>query len=355
VNITKRASRRSFLHLGAGAAAALGMSDILAQRGLAASSTGRAVVCVYLTGGHDSNNMIVPLESAAYDDYAKGRGPLALPRESLLAVDSGGSGKFGFHPSLTGLRDLYNQNALAILANVGPVTMNSSYAPPHVRYVPDGYMGVDWSVPTVAPLARGVSMAGTVVSGERGKILAMTLRAAGPVGSFPDTVFGRGLEQIAKVLRLGVASQTVFTIPVGGYFSHRREPDLYSTLDHGLTAFYRFLHDQGLADRVTIYTDTEFNRTLVPNASGNSDPAWGGHQMILGGSVLGGRIYGKFPSLQVGGQDDAAGNGTWRPTTLDLQYAATLAGWQGTVDLETLPGYEGLKSVAQKRLDFLTA
>jgi hypothetical protein len=57
----------------------------------------------------------------------------------------------------------------------------------------------------------------------------------------------------------------------------------------------------------------------------------------------------------VGGQDDAAGNGTWRPTTLDLQYAATLAGWQGTVDLETLPGYEVLKSVAQKRLDFLTA
>jgi len=354
VNIAKRSSRRSFLHLGAGTAAALGMSEMLAQRGHAAS-TGRAVVCVYLLGGHDSNNLIVPLESPAYDSYVNGRGSLALPRESLLAVDSGGSGKFGFHPSLAGLRDLYNQNALAILANVGPASMNSSYNPPHVRYVPGGYMGVDWSVPSVTPLARGVSMAGTRMSSERGKDLAMAVRAAGAAGSFPDTVFGRGLEQIARALRLGAVSETVFTVPLGGYFGHRREVDLYSTLDKGLTAFYRFLHDQGLADRVTIYTDTEFNRTLVPNARGNSDPAWGGHQMILGGSVLGGRIYGKFPSLEVGGPDDAAGNGTWRPTTLDLQYTATLAAWHGTVGMETLPGYEGLNSVAQTRLDFLTA
>jgi uncharacterized protein (DUF1501 family) len=331
------------------------MSDLLAQRADAASSAGRAVVCIYLLGGHDSNNLIVPLESPAYEDYARGRGPLAVPRESLLAVDSGGAGRFGFHPSLPGLRDLFSQNALAILANVGPASMNSSYNPPHVRYVPGGYMGVDWSVPSVAPLARGVSMAGTAVSGERGKSLAMAVRAAGPAGNFPDTVFGRGLEQVARALQLGAASQTVFTVPVGGYFGHRREADLYSTLDNGLTAFYRFLHDAGLAGRVTVYTDTEFNRTLVPNAFGNSDRAWGGHQMILGGSVLGGRIYGKFPSLQVGGPDDAAGNGTWRPTTLDVQYAATLAAWQGTIDLETFPGYEALKALSQKRLDFLTA
>ena len=120
MNIAKKSSRRSFLHLGAGTAAALGMSDILAQRAHAAASAGRAVVCVYLLGGHASNNMIVPLESPEYDFYVKGRGPIALPRESLLAVDSGASGKFGFHPNLPGLRDLYSQNALAILANVGP-------------------------------------------------------------------------------------------------------------------------------------------------------------------------------------------------------------------------------------------
>src|ERR1051326_6360588 len=167
LNIAKKSSRRSFLNLGAGAAAVLGM-DLLSPLARAAGS-GRAVVCIYLLGGNDSNNMVVPIDSPAYDLYAKARGPLALARESLLAVDSGGFGKFGFHPSLPGLRDLYGQNAAPGLANVGPSAMASNYTPaPHIRYVPNGYMGVDWSEPDVHPLRHGVTVASPGIGGPRG-------------------------------------------------------------------------------------------------------------------------------------------------------------------------------------------
>ena len=119
MNSAKHTSRRSFLNIGARAAAAISLSEVLSPISLSAASPNRAVVCIYLLGGNDSNNMIVPLDSPAYDAYARGRGSLALAKDSLLAVQSGPSDAYGFHPNLPGLRDLYNQNALAVVANVG--------------------------------------------------------------------------------------------------------------------------------------------------------------------------------------------------------------------------------------------
>ena len=104
---------------------------------------------------------------------------------------------------------------------------------------------------------------------------------------------------------------------------------------------------------MTVYTDTEFNRTLVPNRSGGTDHAWGGHQLVLGGSTLGGQIYGRFPSLEVRGADDAAGNGTWVPSTSSAQYAATLAYWYGKTTLADVPEYAGSGDAMDNRLGFL--
>ena len=69
------------------------------------------MVCIYLVGGNDSNNMIVPLDSPAYDAYARGRGALALAKDSLLGVQSGAAGSYGFHPNLPGLRGALNLHA----------------------------------------------------------------------------------------------------------------------------------------------------------------------------------------------------------------------------------------------------
>jgi uncharacterized protein (DUF1501 family) len=102
--------------------------------------------------------MIFPLDSPAYDTYARGRGPLALAKDSLLDVQSGASERYGFHPNLPGLRDLYSQNALAVVANVGRVAPGRSTAGEltdntgemQVRYLPGGYLAIPWAVPVAA-------------------------------------------------------------------------------------------------------------------------------------------------------------------------------------------------------------
>jgi uncharacterized protein (DUF1501 family) len=75
----------------------------------------KALVCVFLFGGNDGNNMIVPID-VRYNGYATGRGRLALPKSDLLAV-----GDFGLHPQLSGIRELWSRDKAAAVANVGPL------------------------------------------------------------------------------------------------------------------------------------------------------------------------------------------------------------------------------------------
>ena len=90
------------------------------------ASTGefRALVCLFLYGGNDANNMIVPTDNATYGIYSAARGPLALAQNSLLPLnlvtpDLQGR-TFGLHPNMPELQSLFNNDRkLAIMANVG--------------------------------------------------------------------------------------------------------------------------------------------------------------------------------------------------------------------------------------------
>ena len=117
-------SRRDFLKrsccsAAAGFAAAsfnrFGMVNALAQ----SSQDYKALVCVFLFGGNDSNNMVVPLSSAGYSSYQQARSVLALPQASLLPIAPPSAGSFGFHPRFPEMQALFNQKHLAVLANVG--------------------------------------------------------------------------------------------------------------------------------------------------------------------------------------------------------------------------------------------
>jgi uncharacterized protein (DUF1501 family) len=84
----------------------------------------KALVCIFLYGGNDSNNVLVPRGTTDYAAYAAARGSLALPQATLRAISplSGDGGRqWGLHPSLSGVQSLFTQQRLALVANVGPL------------------------------------------------------------------------------------------------------------------------------------------------------------------------------------------------------------------------------------------
>jgi uncharacterized protein (DUF1501 family) len=90
-----------------------------------AASDYKALVCLFLRGGSDSNNMIVPLGGTQFSGYTKARGPLALQQASLLQVPGFG---YGLHPSFVGLKQAFAQGNAAFIANVGPLVQPTTAA-----------------------------------------------------------------------------------------------------------------------------------------------------------------------------------------------------------------------------------
>ena len=133
-------SRRDFLRLGChtlstiGAAAAFGRAGLMTARAQS-SSDYKALVCIFLFGGNDANNLLVPNDSATYANYQKIRQNLALPQGSLVAIHDPATGAaYGLHPSFAPIAPLYNSSKrLALVANVGtlvqPVPRGSNGMP----------------------------------------------------------------------------------------------------------------------------------------------------------------------------------------------------------------------------------
>ncbi|MCU1325490.1 MAG: hypothetical protein JWN34_860 [Bryobacterales bacterium] len=87
---------------------------------LAAGGNYQALVCIYLGGGNDGHNTVVPITTAqqSYSLYKNGRGAVALPQASLLTINNGND-VYGLHPKLTEIRNIYQQGKAAVVANVG--------------------------------------------------------------------------------------------------------------------------------------------------------------------------------------------------------------------------------------------
>jgi uncharacterized protein (DUF1501 family) len=112
-------NRRHFLRT-AGATPILALSG---GAGLAATSDYRAVVCLFLAGGNDGHNSLVPTDGA-YDDYQKSRPGLALAKAELKNLPGSSAGHtFGMNPALAPLLPAYNEGRLAWLLNAGPLVM----------------------------------------------------------------------------------------------------------------------------------------------------------------------------------------------------------------------------------------
>ncbi|MDZ4288315.1 MAG: DUF1501 domain-containing protein [Prosthecobacter sp.] len=158
---------------------------------------------------------------------------------------------------------------------------------------------------------------------------------------WPESYLSSQLQMVARSIAghtaLGHTRQTFF-VQYGGWDHHdevlnnmaSQIPDFSAAV----TAFYRTLEALSLQNNVTLFTASDFGRTLTSNGEG-SDHAWGGNHTVVGGAVQGGRIYGQYPSLYEDNPLDV-GRGRLIPTTSVDAYFAELALWLG-VPKSSLP------------------
>lgn len=448
-NSDKTTTRRDFL--GQSACAGLGMTGVLSALGTlrlfnsTLSAQGipagvddgtKSLICLFLYGGNDANNILIPQDTASHATYAAERGILALPRETLLSIaNPGGDGRtFGLPPSMAALKPLYDSGKMAMVCNVGtlvaPITKaeyksGGAAIPPHLfshsdqqvqwqTSVPDSSKKIGWggrladhlrALNNSSAISMNVSIAGSnffQVGNEvqqyhvgpggsislkgsdssgsprkemfaaNSKILgrsyghlfeqeyANTMKraiandalltgaiAANPlpagVGTFPnsldaDMALNPAAGQLRMILQmiyarnaLGMKRQ-IFFAALGGFDTHdaqlTSQAALLGQLSSAVADFQNHTEQLGISDKVTLFTASDFNRTLNSNGKG-SDHAWGGHHMIVGGAVNGGRLYGQVPILQSSGPDDTGSRGSWIPKVSTDEMAATLARWFG--------------------------
>jgi uncharacterized protein (DUF1501 family) len=143
------------------------------------------------------------------------------------------------------------------------------------------------------------------------------------------------------------ANRQVFFVSTGGFDNHDFLIDEHNlrmqTVNAAVNAFYQWLQQMQMENNVTLFTASDFGRTLTSNGDG-SDHGWGAHHFVVGGAVQGGNIFGTFPQVTFNTAEDVG-----------HQYAATLARWFGVPDSrmpEVLPNIANFG--ASRYLGFLT-
>jgi uncharacterized protein (DUF1501 family) len=422
----------------------------------------RAIVCLFLSGGNDSYNLLTPFSGPSathadsYQEYANSRGNLTLSKDpsssqhlhEIHPLNTPGR-TFGVHPSMPNLAARFAAGDAAFVANVGtliePVQNRSQViaAAKHLPLglyshsdqieqwqtsVPHSRSGIGWAgkmmdlIKDINPnqaVSMNISMDGSNVfqSGVTGAEYAVnpgnayqpeggavalegyaqdyladqgfTNAASAAVDGllaknynnllqqtyqqkrrtaqeayslyhgatagtlpgnilFPNTALGRQLRQVCKTIMgrttLGAVRQTFF-VNRGGWDHHSDtlalQLGMLEEVDDAIGAFWAQLVVLGVENQITLFSGSDFGRTLTSNDQG-SDHAWGGNHFVMGGSVIGKKIYGQFPSLALNPESGAeinpldTGRGRLIPTTSCDQYFAEFALWLG-VPQSSLP------------------
>ncbi|MEO1656510.1 MAG: DUF1501 domain-containing protein [Pseudomonadota bacterium] len=132
------------------------------------------------------------------------------------------------------------------------------------------------------------------------------------------------------------ASRQVFFASMGGFDTHNSQastlPVLLERVSEAITSFQTAIDGAGLANDVTLFTASDFGRTLTANATG-TDHGWGSHHFVVGGAVNGQQIHGDVPVFDAEHDQDLK-RGALIPQISVDQYGAELASWFGLTNSE---------------------
>lgn len=204
------------------------------------------------------------------------------------------------------------------------------------------------------------------------ELLATGLANTTLATTFPNTSIGNQLAQVAKMIKLSraqnYAARQIYYVRMGGFDMHDNlmgnstsaHAALLKQVSDAFVAFDKAMgaSDVNAANNVTLFTASEFGRTLSSNGNG-SDHAWGGVQMVMGGAVHGGKLYTNGSNLTSGFPDQTLNSsisfsrGQFIPGIGMEQYAATLAQWMG-ITVTELPGiFPNLNNFGTNNLGFV--
>jgi uncharacterized protein (DUF1501 family) len=188
----------------------------------------------------------------------------------------------------------------------------------------------------------------------------------------PSTSISRQLLQVARLIKASTdptaginMKRQIFFVQIGGFDTHSQQLNgqgsLLQQVSQAISAFFAATVELGLSDKITLFTMSDFSRTLQPSGTGaaqvGSDHAWGNHQFIVGGAVQGHTLYGTYPNITPGGPDDTDGGssprGRWIPTTSIEQYAATLASWYGLSSADLSAVFPLISHFSSSNLGFM--
>jgi len=151
---------------------------------------------------------------------------------------------------------------------------------------------------------------------------------------FSDNDISQSMHMIAKTIAardtLGVQRQ-IFFVDFGGWDHHDEvlvnQEEMLLILSDAMKEFNDAMEEINTQGCVSTFTMSEFSRTLTSNGNG-TDHAWGGNVMAMGGPVIGGNIYGTYPSLELNSSIEVGG-GVLIPQLSCDEYFAELAMWFG--------------------------
>ena len=293
MDLKQKISRRQFI--GQANCAAVGTASLLSSllslrltAGAASASNFtdyKALVCLFLNGGNDSFNMLVPRQQNAYNEYVNARGGLASsgglalskdeptsitpgegglwPITSSVQNQSGGAGysEFGIHPDLPYLKTLYDQGNLAFVSNVGsliePTTLTQYQT--KSKPLPEGLFShpdhqIHWQ--TLVPQVRGSSPKGWA-----GR-MAEVMSHANQQSSIAMNISLSG----ANVLQSGTTTVPYITDPAGvvELRKYDQDPTLKLAVDDILGQHYHSIYSKTLAqaNRKSIDASVEFKSAL---------------------------------------------------------------------------------------------